>query len=583
MVRELVRPFEKVRVGYTSTCVEDYEFPALGLLQDACRTWSGHVFYLHGKGASRSPLDQHGRYWRALMLDEVVRNHATCTALLRDHDIAGTNWKWNHYSGNFWWARADYVRRLPDIRALRRTPRFITSDPVWNFRLQCEFWVGMGRGRAANLGVSGLDLDRSFRWSVDAADVVNQLLAALGGDRYAEIVIGGPSIYLDRVHAESKDSFGDGARPPDGAAYDVVLVDGWHDEDSCFADIEVALANLRGHGAVVVHDTNPPTAWHEREPAGYEPGSEWNGQAWRAVRRFARERPTVWVRTVDTDWGCTVILPWLTDRARPRVDGEDDGSGWEWFERHRDEVLRLVAPSQFLRLLYAIPFARGDARARGESLDHMLLYGPPGLGKTSLAHIIAREMGVNIRSTVGPGDRAPRRPGGAAHQPRGRRRAVHRRDPPPQPRRRGDPLSGDGGLPDRRHDRAGAVGALDQARPQALHAHRRDDARRPADLAAARPLRRQLAARLLQRRGAGRDRAPLGAHPRRADRDRAAPTRSRAARAARRASPTACCAACATSPRCAPRASSPARWPTRRWRCSRSTSAASTRWTAPSC
>jgi holliday junction DNA helicase RuvB len=51
------------------------------------------------------------------------------------------------------------------------------------------------------------------------------------------------------------------------------------------------------------------------------------------------------------------------------------------------------------------------ARARGEALDHVLFYGPPGLGKTTLSYIIANEMGVKIKTTAGP---AVERPGDLA-------------------------------------------------------------------------------------------------------------------------------------------------------------------------
>src|SRR5512143_3598163 len=51
------------------------------------------------------------------------------------------------------------------------------------------------------------------------------------------------------------------------------------------------------------------------------------------------------------------------------------------------------------------------ARQRNEPLDHVLFYGPPGLGKTTLAHVLANEMGVNIKITSGP---AIERPGDLA-------------------------------------------------------------------------------------------------------------------------------------------------------------------------
>ena len=140
------------------------------------------------------------------------------------------------------------------------------------------------------------------------------------------------------------------------------------------------------------------------------------------------------------------------------------------------------------------------ARARREALDHVLFAGPPGLGKTTLAQIVARELGVNFRATSGPviakaGDLA-------ALLTNLEDRDVlfideiHRLNPAVEEILY--PAMED--YPARSHHRRGAGGALGAHRSCPLHAGGRHHAHGPADHAAAGALRHSHQARILRRR-----------------------------------------------------------------------------------
>lgn len=133
LIEESQRAKIELEIAWDSPELRLYERPALRLIRRLSRSSDKPLLYLHGKGVTHHPQAEPLYHdWRRLMMRELVAPWRTHLRDLDSYDLIGVNW-WTstpHFSGNFWMARADWIRRLPEI------------DAAYKDRYSCEIWIG---------------------------------------------------------------------------------------------------------------------------------------------------------------------------------------------------------------------------------------------------------------------------------------------------------------------------------------------------------------------------------------------------------------------------------------------------------
>lgn len=152
---------------------------------------------------------------------------------------------------------------------------------------------------------------------MNKTQLINQLLSLRKGRKYLEIGFKERHFHFDKICCDYKVGVG----PYPGATFhgspdtffhrnkeqfDIIFIDGDHEEEQVLKEINNALACVSPGGVIVIHDCDPPDAWHQREATEFNEGENWNGTVWKAALRFFNTLEYK-CTLVDMDWGCAVI------------------------------------------------------------------------------------------------------------------------------------------------------------------------------------------------------------------------------------------------------------------------------------
>jgi hypothetical protein len=179
------------------------------------------------------------------------------------------------------------IRHGRNLTGMRTAPRYSQTDPVYGDADEYRRAFGWPSGSA------------SGQCLLSRTDILNALIARHRLRSYLEIGLLDPAQNFDRICATVKESV-DPHVPAthrmtsdrffselsSETQYHLIFIDGLHEEEQVLRDMQNALRHLSPGGTIVVHDCSPPTEWHQRPAAAFVPGTEWNGEVWRALVRF---------------------------------------------------------------------------------------------------------------------------------------------------------------------------------------------------------------------------------------------------------------------------------------------------------
>ena len=190
----------------------------------------------------------------------------------------------------------------------------------------------------------------------DRISLCNHLIRRYGLTSYLEIGTRSKADMNDLIHAARRASV-----DPDPKAepeylmtsdeyfrqhdekFDLIFIDGLHTGQQVRLDIDNALKSLTPHGMILLHDMNPPTAFHARPV--YEVNGEfpaWNGTSWEGYAWHRKNNPNLEMYVVDVDWGVGFVRPGTQTVWRGQTEGFDT------LEKNCIELLNLISVKEFL-------------------------------------------------------------------------------------------------------------------------------------------------------------------------------------------------------------------------------------------